>query len=140
MALILVAGFGVVVAVNLTMARLAVSTFGGVVVDNSYVASQNFNRWLDQAERSRALGWSPEVSRNDDGRVVVGFVEAQTAPRTLIAVARHPLGQMPDVQLQFDRDADGRFVSATSLPSGRWVLRMEAAAGEDLWRGEQHLQ
>jgi nitrogen fixation protein FixH len=43
MAMILVAFFAVVIAVNLLMARLAISTFGGVVVENSYVASQHFN-------------------------------------------------------------------------------------------------
>ena len=32
MAAILIAGFGVVIAVNLVMARFAVTTFGGVVV------------------------------------------------------------------------------------------------------------
>lgn len=140
MALILIAGFGVVIVVNLIMARLAVSTFGGVVVENSYVASQNFNRWLDQAERSRALGWAPQVARNDDDRIVVTFADAEQGPRTLIALARHPLGGLPDIRLQFGRDADGRFVSTVPLPSGRWVLRMEAAAGEHVWRGERPLQ
>jgi hypothetical protein len=49
MAMIMIAFFGVVIAVNVLMARFAVSTFGGVVVENSYVASQHFNRWLDEA-------------------------------------------------------------------------------------------
>ena len=40
MATILVLGFGVVVAVNFTMASLATNGFSGVVVENSYVASQ----------------------------------------------------------------------------------------------------
>ena len=46
--IIMVAFFAVVIAVNLLMARYATSTFGGVVVENSYVASQNFNKWLDE--------------------------------------------------------------------------------------------
>ena len=50
MAMILVAFFGVVIVVNLIMARYASSTFGGIVVENSYVASQEFNKWLDEAE------------------------------------------------------------------------------------------
>ena len=62
MAAILVAGFGVVIAVNLMMARFAVSTFGGVVVENSYVASQEFNTWLERAAQSRAIGWEPHAS------------------------------------------------------------------------------
>ncbi|MGE0776676.1 MAG: FixH family protein, partial [Sphingomonadaceae bacterium] len=46
MAIILIAFFGVVIAVNFYMARMAIGTFGGTVVDNSYVASQRFNGWL----------------------------------------------------------------------------------------------
>ncbi|HUD29953.1 MAG TPA: FixH family protein [Novosphingobium sp.] len=70
MAAILVAGFGVVIAVNFTMAGLASSTFGGVVVENSYVASQHFNRWLDEADKEKALGWSVDARQRTDGRVV----------------------------------------------------------------------
>ena len=47
MAMILVTFFGIVIAVNITMARYASSTFGGLVVDNIYVASLNFNGWLE---------------------------------------------------------------------------------------------
>ena len=53
---ILVAFFGVVVSVNVFMAQAAISTFDGTVVDNSYVASQKFNGWLDKAEAQKALG------------------------------------------------------------------------------------
>ena len=53
---ILCAFFGVVIAVNITMATYASTTFGGIVVENSYVASQEFNRWLDEAKAERALG------------------------------------------------------------------------------------
>ena len=49
MAAILVAFFGVIIAVNMVMATLATRTFGGVVVENSYVASQEFNGWLKDA-------------------------------------------------------------------------------------------
>ena len=70
MAMIMIAFFGVVIAVNVLMARFAVSTFGGVVVENSYVASQHFNRWLDEARVEGALGWKAVLSRTADGRVI----------------------------------------------------------------------
>jgi len=50
-AVIIVAFFAVVIGVNLFMATQASATFGGVVVENSYVASQEFNKWLDEAEQ-----------------------------------------------------------------------------------------
>lgn len=135
MAAILVAGFGVVITVNLVMARLAVSTFGGVVVENSYVASQEFNRWLDQAEQARALGWEPRATFLDDARVQVEFA-AEASPRELSGTARHPLGRMPDTALTFFPVEPGRFVSSAPLAPGRWTLRLEGRAGADVWRGE----
>jgi nitrogen fixation protein FixH len=135
MTAILVAGFGVVIAVNLVMARLAVSTFGGVVVENSYVASQEYNTWLAEAEQSRALGWQPVVERRTDGRVEVRFAE-RASPRELKAIARHPLGRLPDSPLAFAPTDPGRFVSTAPLPGGRWMLRLEGRAGQQVWRDE----
>jgi nitrogen fixation protein FixH len=66
---ILVAFFGVVVSVNVFMAQAAISTFGGTVVDNSYVASQKFNGWLDKAEAQKALGWTVSARLNGSRHV-----------------------------------------------------------------------
>jgi nitrogen fixation protein FixH len=139
MAMILIAGFGVVIAVNLVMARLAVSTFGGVVVENSYVASQEFNKWLAAADRSRAIGWHPVLSRLDDGRIQAAFAP-KAAPLKLVGIARHPLGRLPDTPLAFAAAGPGRFVSTAPLAPGRWVVRLEGRAGGSEWRGEAPLQ
>src|SRR3546814_8818871 len=48
MTAILIAFFAAVIAVNMLMATVAVRSFGGTVVENSYVASQKFNGWLAQ--------------------------------------------------------------------------------------------
>ena len=132
-----VAFFGVVIAVNLFMARQAISTFGGVVVENSYVASQHFNRWLDEAQTEQALGWKASLVRGSGDRVVMTLagIPAGAVP-SVAAVARHPLGRMPDHKLVFAALGDGRFVSTTPLPAGRWRLRMEVRADGHLWRQE----
>ncbi|MBK9010280.1 FixH family protein [Novosphingobium sp.] len=139
--IIMVAFFAVVIAVNLLMARYATSTFGGVVVENSYVASQNFNKWLDEAEREKALGWTAEATRTADGRIAISLSGAPAQGLALGAHARHPLGRLPDQDLTFRREADGRFVSEQALPAGRWRLRIEAKAdtdgGAQRWRTEQ---
>lgn len=135
-----VAFFGVVIAVNFFMARQATATFGGVVVENSYVASQNFNRWLDAAESQRGLGWSAEATRLPDGRIEVRFVGTGAAQLALAGVARHPLGRNRDRQLAFQPAGAARFVSRETLPKGRWRLRLKADAGEASWRGELALQ
>lgn len=136
MAAILIGFFAVVVAVNLLMARLASSTFGGVVVDNSYVASQNFNKWLGEAATARELGWSATASRLPDGRIEVRMAGLPAGPATVMVIARHPLGRMADRTLAFAQVAPGAFVSDDALPAGRWVLRIEATAGGQNWRDE----
>ena len=62
MTAILVGFFSTVIAVNVYMAHAAISTFGGTVVDNSYVASQEFNGWLAAAKKQQQLGWKTGVS------------------------------------------------------------------------------
>lgn len=138
MTAILVAFFGVVIAVNVLMARYAIGTFGGIVVENSYVASQHFNRWLDEAKREDALGWRAKVARRQDGRLAVDL-EGAPASATLSGEARHPLGRAPDRALAFTATGDGKFVSAEAVPLGRWTIRLEARAGNTIWREEEYV-
>ena len=135
---ILVAFFGVVVGVNLLMASFATSTFGGIQVANSYVASQKFNTWLDQAEQSAALGWQARAVREADGRVRV-VASGPGAGARLVATARHPVGRAPDRVLEFERAADGSFISRGNLAAERWILRLELSEGAKLWRQEVRL-
>lgn len=136
---IFVVFFGIVMAVNFTMAHFASSTFGGVVVENSYVASQNYNKWLDEAAAEKKLGWSAAVTRLPDNRVALRFTGA---PDDLVVtgVARHPLGHAPDQALTFARAADGAFVSDKAVAPSRWLVRLTAQAGQTKWRDEQELR
>jgi nitrogen fixation protein FixH len=131
--------FGVVIAINLVMARLALGTFGGVVVDNSYVASQQFNRWLDAEAAQRKLGWQATAKRLPDGRVAVSFTGTKGAALTLSGEARHPLGRQPDRMLAFVPAGGGSFVTREPLPAGRWRLRLAAHTAEAGWRSELDL-
>ncbi|NRD90114.1 hypothetical protein C8024_12575 [Sphingopyxis sp. BSNA05] len=72
-AAIIVAFFAVVVGVNLFMARFALSTFSGTVVDNSYVASQKYNDWLEQARNQEEHGWtvSPALREADKASITI---------------------------------------------------------------------
>ncbi len=135
---IMVAFFGVVIGVNLIMAHYASSTFGGVVVDNSYVASQKYNTWLQEAAQEKALGWTAKASRLPDGRVEVRLGGAP-AGASLTGHAWHPLGRQPDRPLAFTAQADGSFVSSEAIPAGRWRLRLEAQAQGKKWRTEDEI-
>ncbi len=62
MAAIIISFFAVIIAVNLTMAYFARSSWTGLVVKNSYVASQSFNRDAEIARQQQALGWQMTLS------------------------------------------------------------------------------
>ncbi len=134
-ALIFVAFFGVVIAVNVTMARLAVSTFGGVVVENSYVASQQFNGWLKQASAEQSLGWQADIARDDLGRATITLADSAGKPiaaARVTAVAEHPLGQRPTTALMLHETSPGTYTAP--LEAGRWRLKVAVEADGKTWR------
>ena len=138
MALVFIGGFGVVIAVNLVMATFAIGSFHGTVVDNSYVASQNYNGWLAKAEASKQLGWQVEASQRADGRVVLGTTGVPAAA-IVAAEAERPLGEREATPLAFAPDGAGRWVSDKALADGRWRLRIAIEAPEGAWAGESTL-
>lgn len=124
--------FGVVIAVNILMATLAVRTFGGTVVDNSYVASQGYNSWLAEAKAQEALGWNADISRTASGHVQVKLTMPQAIPADLQVngSAIRPLGADPEVELAF-RFENGVFLSSNPLPQGRWLIRVNVTNMQD---------
>ncbi|WP_338466276.1 FixH family protein [Novosphingobium sp. ZN18A2] len=133
--IILVAFFGVVIAVNVLMARFAVSTFGGLVVENSYVASQHFNTWLAEADREKALGWKASLERNGAGAFQTRLVDSAGKPIASAKVrlfAEHPLGRKPPVNIALVEGAPGTYSGA--LPEGRWYVRVLVKAEGRSWR------
>ena len=127
---LMLAFFGTVVAINVAMATLATRTFGGTVVDNSYVASQKYNDWLAEARAQRGLGWSVAAERDESGHVEVRTI----AGAHVSALAQHPVGRSPDVALAFVSAGDGRYRSTAPLPAGRWNLRLAVERGGERLR------
>lgn len=142
MTAILVAFFGVVMAVNFTMARMAISSFGGTVVDNSYVASQKYNRWLNAAAQQDKLGWEVSASVDAERHVRIdarsnGVMLEQV---TAVGDALHPLGRAADVPLVFAATQQGYLLSTKPLPAGRWNLRLSLRRGADIFKLVEQVQ
>ena len=129
---ILIAFFGTVIAVNFVMAWYATRTFGGTVVDNSYVASQEFNRWLAQASAQRRLGWTNHVELDAGRHVTIAASAADGRPLAELSatgVARHPLGRETDIPLRFVREGAGSLRTIGPLPAGRWLVHLTVRSG-----------
>jgi len=122
MAGILIGFFAIVMAVNFTMARLAYSSFGGKVVENSYVASQQFNDQLARADVQDQLGWEQSVWLDRTRHVRVALTQqGQRLPiASASATINHPLGRLPSHDLAMVADGQGGMISTRALPQGRW--------------------
>ncbi|MFZ1366850.1 FixH family protein [Sphingorhabdus sp.] len=136
MAAILIGFFGIVIAVNVFMARQAISTFGGTVVDNSYVASQNYNEWLAASRAQDKLGWTITAKRTAGGKVALTIKDKGEAGAgfTVEAVAQHPLGRAPERKLAFVPLGNGEWQSTQALPATRWTLRLTLRRGADSYK------
>lgn len=132
---VLITGFGIVIAVNFTMAAFAVTGFNGVVVRNSYVASQNYNGWLDKARAQEALGWDAAISRGEDGRLVVATEGVPTGAQVR-AMIRRPLGDADVTELSLSGTDAQSYASPRTLPEGRWIVRLTISAHGDEWMSE----
>lgn len=131
-ALILICFFGVVIAVNLVMARFALSTFGGTIVDNSYVASQKYNDWLAQSRAQEEHGWQVADPVRSGKALQVSVRNARGEPLTgasITTIAHHPVGRGEAVALEYVEVSPGQYASTHALPDGRWKLKTSIAFG-----------
>lgn len=116
--------FGVIIAVNLTMAYLAVKDFRGTLVDSGYVASQDFNADRARLEAQKARGWTIEASTiggaplmrfsHPDGRPITGLSLTVRAMRTA--------DQRADRSLGLVETGPGLYAANESLAPGQWRL------------------
>ena len=101
--------FGVIIAVNLTMAYFANSTWSGLIVKNGYVASQSFDQDLARSKTQEALGWSVTIAHDVSG-VSVQFTYSAGRGLSGLAVSgqlRRPATDRQDQTLAFRNDGAG---------------------------------
>lgn len=126
--MITLAAFGVIIAVNVAMAVLAVGSFPGLEVKNSYVASQQFDR--DRLAQQN-LGWTAKASY--DGReIAIEIVDAQGAHpvlRNFTATIGRPTHKRADVSPEFAM-AGGIYRAPLVLEPGIWNIHVQAFAAD----------
>ena len=130
-ALVICGGFAIVIAVNTTLAVLAGRSHPGLVVENSYVASQSFNDWLAAGRKQRAMGWTVTAS-SVDGMLLVEATDANGEPipgLTGEALVTHPLGAEAGRRLALTDRGDGRY-SAGPIARGQWIAEIRLHQGD----------
>jgi nitrogen fixation protein FixH len=134
-------GFAVVVAVNLTLALLASRSHPGMVVENSYVASQKFNGWLAEGRAQKALGWQVTAALDGDRLLVEARSARDTPLQGLRAVATlsHPFGAGAARTIALVETAPGRYEAPHGLAPGAWTLELRLTRGPERFYLEQRL-
>ncbi|WP_374433860.1 FixH family protein [Tabrizicola sp.] len=125
---ITVSAFAVIIGVNVVLAVKAVSTFPGLEVDNSYVASQGFNA---RKAAQEALGWSLTPAY-ENGRMTLAFHGADGLPvevNDLQVLVGRTTETKFDTYPVFQRQGD---LYAVDLPlgKGKWMVKVTATAAD----------
>lgn len=131
MLLTMLAFFGVIVGVNVTMAFFARSSWTGFVVANSYVASQEFNHKMALTRAQAALGWRSQFRVEDSTlRYSIRNAAGGAVPLTGVRVTfRRPIDDREDHAVALVADKNGGFSLSHSLADGTWIAEVEAEAG-----------
>jgi len=137
MLIVIISFFAVVIGVNVTMATLAEKSWTGLVVENTYVASQQFNEEARKGRAQAALGWTGTLTIAS-GEVRYGLVDAQGKAVPLHGVKvlfRHPAYEAEDEIVTLASPPAGAAAKAEELAArhtpkdGVWIVEIDADAG-----------
>ncbi|OUS04946.1 hypothetical protein A9Q96_12630 [Rhodobacterales bacterium 52_120_T64] len=121
--IILLAAFGTILAVNMTLLYNAVKTFPGLEVKNSYIASQTFD---DRAVAQRSLGWAPEVKFANGQMNLSIFANGEFIfPKVIDVRVGRPTHGREDVTPVLLRDTIGYWFNI-DLGVGKWFVYVNA--------------
>ena len=123
----LIAFFGVIIGVNLVMAWFANSTWSGLVVENGYVASQEFDKNLAKARAQEALGWNVGFAF-DKNDIRVTFADAKGAKidtLTLTGKLQRTVTDKEDQVLTFGWMGSGTYKAPARLAPGLWEVEID---------------
>ncbi len=128
MLFIMLGFFGIVIGANLYMAISADRAWTGLVVKNSYVASQEYNEKLAANRAQHAMGWSSNIEIVD-GEFIFTLLDGEQKPlsaQEVIVQINRPVGTKDDVQLILQQREDGKYSANVDLGAGVWKVYLVA--------------
>lgn len=122
MILVMVLFFGTIISVNLLMAWYATHSWTGLVVKNSYVASQHFNEVTAEKRAQAALGWQTGLTYADQRLTVTVAEKSGGAIKNAIVTAAlgRPAHEQLDRTLQLRETTPGTYIINEALEAGVW--------------------
>lgn len=120
--------FGTIITVNLTMAYFATSTWSGLVVKNTYVASQEFNGKAAGIRSMLATGIKGKLEVKGD-RIHYALTLPGDEPVIADKVTAHfkrPVGQHQDFVAELQPAGAGVYEASHEVLHGHWIVEVVA--------------
>jgi len=133
----LVVFFGIIITVAIVFTTLAVKSFRGEDIKQSYRQGIEYNSTLEARAAQSQLGWTATVNVVGDmaERSLVVKVTDQAEARlqgvTFFGGLRHPVDSTLDRSVVFETLGDGTARADLSGLLGQWTLEADAIRGED---------
>lgn len=128
---VMVLFFGTIITVNLIMAWNASHSWSGLVVQNTYVASQQFNGKVAEAKALAASGIEGTLTI-EGGRIAYRVLDAKGAPVVadeVTATFKRPVDERADFTLALSPAGEGFFIAERAVTGGQWVVDISTKRG-----------
>lgn len=128
--MILVGFFGVMLAVNVFMAHMAVKTFPGLDQSDPYDVGIAYNKEIDAAKAQQTLGWSVGLTRTPEGdatRITASVKDKAGQPVSGLDASMHffyPATRKLDQVIAANSAGDGVYSGAAGLQHGHWEVEI----------------
>lgn len=125
--------FGTIITVNMILAFNAGSTWTGLVVKNTYVASQIFNEETEKLEQQRALGWSSDLNYTD-AQLRLKLTDkngALISGANVSAKIGNPVHETNDHMVSFTQIGEF-YVVENNLENGLWQIDLQVQTQDGL--------
>ena len=126
--------FGTIISVNLTLAYFAGSSWSGLIVKNTYVASQKFDDEVARVEAMKARGWASALEV-DAGSVRYQLTNALGTPietDSVSVVISRPVEEHSDQTLELNLMGDGSYYAAHKVDPGQWLVKIKVMRDSDV--------
>lgn len=120
--------FGTIITVNFTMAYLATSTWSGLVVKNTYIASQEFNGKAAGIRAMLSTGIKGTLEVTGDN-IRYGLAMPGDAPVLADKVTAHfkrPVGEHQDFVTELEPAGAGIYEASRQVLPGNWIVEIIA--------------
>ncbi len=121
--MIALGAFAIIITANLAMLFAATGSFPGLVVKNSYIASQG---WNERTTEQKALGWTTDVIYSD-GAIEIDLKTADgvsVQDAQMVAVIGRPATDTLDQTILLSGPSP--YTIPVTLAPGKWMLRLKA--------------